>query len=179
MGIEIVLLLWQNIHLKALLRQRMINYLRRYTSLEIGDKAPDFRIRILGGETFHLSKLRGSGALLLFFSTRCPACDLELEFWREIYAEITGLSGIEVLGVCRDNPDSTRIYVTAHQLPFKVAADPSLEVFELYRVRMVPQAYLIGPEGTIQVKVTGARNRSERRQLQSAIKKIREEILGQ
>ena len=55
--------------------------------LEIGDKAPDFKLNTLEGETLQLSDFRGERIMLNFWATWCPPCRQEMPDMERFYKE--------------------------------------------------------------------------------------------
>ncbi len=55
--------------------------------LEIGDRAPDFKLNTLEGETLQLSDFRGERVMINFWATWCPPCRQEMPDMERFYQE--------------------------------------------------------------------------------------------
>ena len=55
------------------------------TGLEAGNKAPDFELKTLAGETAKLSSFKGKKVMLNFWATWCPPCKAEMPAMQKFY----------------------------------------------------------------------------------------------
>ncbi|MBI3040282.1 MAG: TlpA family protein disulfide reductase, partial [Chloroflexi bacterium] len=51
----------------------------------IGNRAPDFQLQTLTGQTVSLSGLRGKPVLINFWATWCPPCKYEMPFLQQVH----------------------------------------------------------------------------------------------
>ena len=102
------------------------------TTLQPGDKAPDFTAQNQNGETVKLSDYKGKKVVLYFYpkddTTGCTAeaCNL-----RDNYSDLKA-KGYEVIGVSIDTVKSHDKFVKKYDLPFTLVADPDKKIVEDY-----------------------------------------------
>lgn len=78
----------------------------KYTSVKVGDPAPDFALQTLGGETIRLSSYKGKKVVLLdFWATWCNVCKKELPTINKDYKKYRD-QGYEVLSVVLNASDA-------------------------------------------------------------------------
>lgn len=103
-------------------------------ALEVGDKAPSFKLKNQDGETVTLSELKGKSIVLYFYpkddTSGCTkeACNFRDEFpkFKKIKAEIIGISA--------DSVKSHKKFAEKYDLPFDLLSDESKDVVEKYGV---------------------------------------------
>lgn len=110
-------------------------------ALEIGKKAPKFKLPASNGEILSLADCRGSHVVLFFYpkdmTATCTqqACDL-----RDVYGEIRQQNAI-VLGISTDSVKSHRNFIAQKELPYLLLADEHHEVCEKYGVWQLKKLY--------------------------------------
>ncbi|WP_256004247.1 thioredoxin-dependent thiol peroxidase [Pedobacter deserti] len=104
------------------------------TQLKAGQKAPDFIEKDQNGNMVSLSQFKGKIVILYFYpKDDTPGCTAEACNFRDNYESLIG-KGIVVLGVSIDDEKSHQKFVTKHNLPFPLLADPDKKLVELYGV---------------------------------------------
>jgi len=102
--------------------------------LEVGQKAPDFKVKDTGGNTVELSKLRGKKVVLYFYpKDDTPGCTKEACSFRDGYG-VFQKRGIAVLGVSLDDQKSHQAFTAKYNLPFPLLADTDAKVSTAYGV---------------------------------------------
>ncbi|MCS6885092.1 MAG: thioredoxin-dependent thiol peroxidase [Acidobacteriota bacterium] len=102
--------------------------------LEIGTKAPDFRLRDQNGQEVTLESLRGRKVVLYFYpKDDTPGCTKEACAFRDSFEEFKS-RGVEVLGVSVDDEESHRKFIEKYSLPFRLLADVNKQVVQAYGV---------------------------------------------
>jgi peroxiredoxin len=93
----------------------------------------------------------GRSQVLFFFTTSCPKCAAILPEWKTLSERIAADSGhnIDVVGVSLSSADSTREYVAANALPYRVVRLTDLKSKRLFRVKGVPMTLVLNWEGQI------------------------------
>ncbi|MDT8401029.1 MAG: redoxin domain-containing protein [Bacteroidales bacterium] len=120
--------------------------------VRVGDTAPDFLIREVGGEEYKLSDLRGNVVMLQFTASWCSVCRKEMPYiekdlWQEKKDE-----GLKVIGIDRDEPPETvRKFKSDMGISYPLALDPGAEIFGLYAQKSagVTRNVIIDREGKI------------------------------
>jgi peroxiredoxin len=128
------------------------------TMLELGTKAPDFRLPdVVSGRTVSLEDFAGAKALLVMFICRhCPFVkhvEGELARIGRDYAE----SGLGIVAISSndaethpdDAPDGLREQAERLGLTFPYLYDESQDAAMAYRAACTPDFYLFGADGTL------------------------------
>lgn len=99
-----------------------------------GQKAPAFAAPDQSGKTIRLSAYKGQKLILYFYpkdmTSTCTvqACNLR-DYHRELIKK-----GWAVVGVSPDDVDSHQKFVSKHDLPFALLADPEQKILNFYGV---------------------------------------------
>jgi thioredoxin-dependent peroxiredoxin len=124
--------------------------------LKAGTKAPDFALPDQDGKERTLPGLLGSQPLLLYFypADFTPGCTQEACDFRDLHARILA-TGLRVVGVSPQSPESHRRFREKHALPFTLLSDEHKTAIRAYDVDgplgigVRRATYLIGPDGRI------------------------------
>lgn len=122
--------------------------------IAIGEKAPDFELETLTGDTVKLSDYRGKKVMLNFWATWCPPCKEEMPDMEQLYQE----NGEEVviLAVNIDPQLNVQKFVSEMGITFPVLLDEKDEVNTKYQVLTIPTTYFIDKQGIIRNKYLSA-----------------------
>ena len=131
------------------------------TTLQEGDKAPDFELPTDGGGTINLSHFHGRKVVLYFYpKDNTPGCTTEaIDFSAALgaFAEAEAV----VIGISPDSVASHDKFKAKHDLGVILAADPERKVIERYgawgekmmygrtTMGVIRSTFLIGADGTI------------------------------
>jgi thiol-disulfide isomerase/thioredoxin len=76
----------------------------------IGSQAPDFELKLLGGEgkTMRLSSLKGKAVIVNFWATWCEPCKIEMPWLVELQKKY-GSQGLQIIGVAVDDTEEKNI----------------------------------------------------------------------
>ncbi|MBI4055920.1 MAG: thioredoxin-dependent thiol peroxidase [Elusimicrobia bacterium] len=140
--------------------------------LEIGDKAPDFKLKDDADKEVSLSDFKGKTLVLYFYpKDDTPGCTKEACDFRDNYKRFQS-KNTAILGVSRDSTDSHSKFKKKYNLPFPLLADEGGKMTEDYGVWLEKSMYgkkymgierttfIIDPSGSIReiirkVKVDG------------------------
>ena len=101
-------------------------------SIQVGDKAPDFKVNDQDGKEVSLSEFKGKKVVLYFYPRdNTPGCTAEACNLRDNY-EALQEAGYEVLGVSTDDESSHQKFIEKQKLPFRLLADTDKEIHEKY-----------------------------------------------
>ncbi len=129
--------------------------------IDVGLKAPPFRLRDHSGNRVTLASLRGQWVVLYFYPRDdTPGCTTEA---CEFTVGIAGLRrlGAIVVGCSPDSPDAHRAFVSKHKLKHTLLSDPTHATMEKYgawgkkvlygrtSVGVIRSTVLIDPDGNV------------------------------
>ncbi len=126
-----------------------------------GDKIPDFTLPLFSGYEYQgnnqvkLSDLRGKVVVINFWASWCKPCEqeaAELQQAWEIYqpGEEVVFLGIDYV----DTEPEARAYLKKFGITFPNGPDMGTRVSQLFRIKGVPETYIIDRQGVLQyVKV--------------------------
>lgn len=124
--------------------------------VEIGDKAPDFMLETLDGETLQLSDFQGERVMINFWATWCPPCKQEMPDMERFYQEHDPVILSVNLTDGEMNTEQVGQFIQELELTFPVLLDREGEVSNLYRIQPIPMTYMVDAKGIIQFKSFGA-----------------------
>jgi len=124
------------------------------SGLSIGEKAPDFQLKTLTGDTVKLSDLKGKKIMLNFWATWCPPCKAEMPEMEQFSKQI-GKDTV-ILAVNIDPQLDVQAFVDENKITFPILLDAEDKVNETYQVISIPTTYFIDTNGFIQNKYTGS-----------------------
>ncbi|OAB58785.1 alkyl hydroperoxide reductase [Phormidium willei BDU 130791] len=126
------------------------------TTINVGDRAPNFTLKNQNGESVSLSDFKGHKAVVLYFYPKddTPGCTAESCAFRDSYTTFSD-AGAEVIGISGDSVSSHQQFAQKHNLPFTLLSDQGNQVRKLYGVPatlfILPGrvTYVIDKEGVI------------------------------
>lgn len=129
--------------------------------LEIGTKAPDFKLKDQNGDERSLSEFKGQKVILYFYpKDMTSGCTKQACGFAERYPQIREKDAV-VLGVSKDSVASHKKFEEKYGLPFPLLSDEKLEVIQAYDIwkektnygkkymGIVRSTYLIDEKGII------------------------------
>lgn len=142
------------------------------TELQIGTKAPDFSLPVVGGDTVSLAQFASRKVVLFFYpKDNTEGCTLEARDFSRL-KEAFEAEGAVVIGMSPDSVKKHENFTKKHELTVPLAADEDMAILSAYGVwqeksmygrkymGVVRTTFLIGEDGTIlniwpKVKVAG------------------------
>lgn len=102
------------------------------SNADVGQQAPDFKLRDGSGQDWGLANQRGKVVVLLFYpGDETPICTRQMCSVRDRWADYSE-TGAEVVGISTDSVESHRDFATHHKLPLRLLSDAGGEVARLY-----------------------------------------------
>ena len=110
-------------------------------ALEIGDRAPSFKLETDGGEDVTSASLRGKPYVLYFYpKDDTSGCTKEAIAFSENARKFASL-GITVIGVSKDSVESHEKFRKKYSLKLHLASDPEKQTAEEYGVWVQKKLY--------------------------------------
>jgi len=111
------------------------------TTLQVGDKAPPFKLEADGGGEVSLSGLKGKTVVLYFYpKDDTSGCTAEaIAFSKD--AKAFKQAGAVVIGVSKDSVASHDKFKTKHKLDLTLASDEDIKVAQAYGVWVEKSMY--------------------------------------
>ncbi len=125
--------------------------------IKTGDRAPDFELKTIEGETVRLSDLKGKVVFVNLWATWCPPCRAEMPEMVRFYRDHSSKK-VEILAVNLTDSDSekeVKKFAQAYKLNFPVLLDPDGKVGNTYKTVTIPTTFIINEKGIIEQKHIG------------------------
>ena len=102
--------------------------------LEIGTKAPDFKLEDKDGNLISLSDFKNKKVVLYFYPRdNTPGCTKQACAFRDSYEEFKS-KDVVIIGISKDSVKSHSNFATKYELPFILLSDPDLYAIKAYDV---------------------------------------------
>ncbi len=119
-------------------------------TLQIGDTAPPFSMREIGGRTVDLEQYRGKVVVLYFWASCCLDTLKLIEPYYEQHRQ-----EIEVIAVNDNDAAATAAYARSNKITFTMLADKPMKLFNAYKAKGFPTIYIVDRSGVIREKIIG------------------------
>ncbi len=128
----------------------------------VGAKAPNFQAMSLPDTSVKksLADYKGNVVMVNVWATWCAPCRAEMPSMEQLYKEYEG-RGFKVVAVSIDDvngQDGIRAFASELGLTFDILHDPTGTIQQLYQTTGVPETIIVGRDGVVRNKVTGAVN---------------------
>ncbi len=132
--------------------------------VKVGEKAPNFTIKLTTGEELTLDSLRGKVVMLQFTASWCGVCRKEMPFIeKDIWLKHKNSPNFALIGIDRDEPlDVVNKFIEATGVTYPIGLDPNADIFAQYALRKsgITRNVLIDRNGNI-VMLTRLFNETE------------------
>ena len=121
------------------------------------EKAPDFSIETLRGDSFRLSEHRGEVVVLNFWATWCPPCREEIPMFVDLQREL-GEEGLQFVGVALERsagPEKVRAFAEKMNINYPIGMGTGRIAKKYGGVRGLPMTFIIGTDGTVEGHIPG------------------------
>ncbi len=164
MGVEILLLVRENQKLRSALSHPE----NPFKTLDPGEKVPSLFGINLDGIDFKIEYPSKERTILVWFSPACPACEENLEFWKETYHNYSS-ENLRFIGVTDFGKDKTAEFVQRNQLEFPILIVSNLSLLDHYKVEVIPQIILIDTNGIVQKVWAGSLTGKNKKEIQGML----------
>ena len=117
---------------------------------KVGEKAPELTIvKWIGGEAVHPTAADGKTVYVVeFWATWCPPCRKSVPHLNKLQEQYKD-KGLVIVGVTDDEPGKVEAFYKEMKMAYRVALDKNSETMKRYGIEGIPQAFLVGRDGTI------------------------------
>ncbi|MGM0846013.1 MAG: thiol-disulfide oxidoreductase ResA [Bacillota bacterium] len=138
--------------------------------LKAGDKAPDFVLQDMEGNSHRLSDYEGQGVFLNFWGTWCKPCEKEMPYMEKQYQAYKD-QGVQILAVnVGESEFLVNKFIDEYDLTFPVVVDSEKDVQSAYGIKPLPTTLLVDKEGRIERIITGEMSDEDIKQHMESIK---------
>lgn len=115
----------------------------------VGSPAPDFTLTTFEGRQIPLSSLKGQVVLVNFWASWCKPCEQEASELEQAY-RMYEPQGVIFLGVNYVDTEAEALaYLDRFDISYPNGPDLGTRISQSFRIRGVPESYVIGPDGRI------------------------------
>ncbi|MDR4506328.1 MAG: redoxin domain-containing protein [Candidatus Scalindua sp.] len=120
---------------------------------------PPFSLTDMEGNQFSLNEAEGKAVIIHFWATWCESCREELPALEETWKKLRGMD-FQVVGIVsdKDSAGAVRDFVSKQNLTFPILVDSMGKTYQSYLVKVLPTTYIVGKDGKIASRATGAIN---------------------
>lgn len=118
-------------------------------SIGVGSRVPDFTLTTFEGEQIRIADLRGQVVLLNFWASWCTTCELEARELEEVF-QMYKDRGVVFLGIDYiDTEPEALAYLEQYGITYPNGPDLGTRISQAFRIRGVPETYIVDPEGRV------------------------------
>jgi peroxiredoxin len=118
---------------------------------------PEIQFETIDGELLKTEDLKGKVVFYNFSFAVCQPCIAQKEGLKELYKKFAS-DDMLFITITFDNNETIRQFQAAHGMQFKVISIETKEIMRHFGVTSYPTNYLVGIDGTIIMKKTGAKS---------------------
>ena len=136
-------------------------------------KAPDFSMLDIKGNTVKLSEMEGKPVVLNFWASWCPPCKIEMPDFDKVYRELGSEVNFMMVDLADGNQETVEKgsqYIKDNGFSFPVYFDTKQEGAYMYGIRSIPTTLFIDKDGYV---ITGAQGAIDEDLLRQGIEFIR------
>jgi cytochrome c biogenesis protein CcmG/thiol:disulfide interchange protein DsbE len=125
-------------------------------SVTTKEAAPEFKLALLDGNSFHMGGHKGKPVLINFFASWCLPCREEMPAIEKIAGEYQP-KGVVFVAVSTDDTDANaRDFVKKYGVTIPLGIDRSTEIQKAYGLYGIPTTYFVDKQGMVNYFHSGA-----------------------
>jgi len=128
----------------------------------IGERAADFKLQTLDGESVALQSLHGSVVVLDFWATWCLPCRVEFPAIEKIRSEFGG--AVRFYGISDESPATVKKFVEESRYKMPMLLDGNREMHRRYGIHKIPVLFVIDRDSVVRREFVGTQSESELRE---------------
>jgi peroxiredoxin len=126
--------------------------------VDVGQRAPDFRVVTETGKTVTPKSFGGKLLVLNFWATWCPPCVEETPSLNEMARQMAS-QGVVVVAVSVDRNDKAyKAFLDRMKVGFETSRDPESNISASFGTFKIPETYVITPDGKVVEKYIANQN---------------------
>ncbi|WP_452601115.1 TlpA family protein disulfide reductase [Pontimicrobium sp. MEBiC06410] len=126
---------------------------------ETGEKALDFIVSDIEGNTTKLSNLKGKVVVLNFWFTKCGPCVMEIPSLNNVVDTFKS-EAVVFIAITFNKKDPVKQFLKEHKFDYKIAPNAN-DIITMYGVQSYPTNIVINQKGEIVLKELGYRTNIE------------------
>jgi cytochrome c biogenesis protein CcmG, thiol:disulfide interchange protein DsbE len=118
--------------------------------VSVGQDAPDFELTTFDGKTFSKKDFTGKVLILHFWSSWCSSCEVEAAILETVWQNYNIENNVIVLGIdYMDTETEALEFLRAQKINYANGPDTGTSISNAYRIRGVPETFIVDPNGRI------------------------------
>jgi peroxiredoxin len=132
-------------------------------------KAPDFTLKNLSGESVSLPSLAGKTVVIDFWAMWCKSCKEAFQELNKIQLEFAD-KGVVVMGINLEkaNPEKVKAFAQKAGIAYTILLDPDGTTAKLYNVKGVPSLAIVNARGNL-VKTFRGLNKDTEKEIRQTL----------
>ncbi|RPJ40648.1 MAG: TlpA family protein disulfide reductase [Chloroflexi bacterium] len=119
-------------------------------SIAVGDKVPNFSLTTFDGKPFSSDQYAGKVVLVNFWASWCKPCEQEARELEEAYQQYKNKGDVVFVGLAYvDTEPNSLAYLEKFGITYANGPDLATKVSQMFRVRGVPETYVIDRQGRL------------------------------
>jgi len=124
--------------------------------ITLNQKVPPFTLTTFDGQTINTADHAGKLVVVNFWASWCNPCEQEAADLERAWQVYKDSGRVVFLGVDYvDTEPEARAYLAKFAITYPNGPDLRTSISQMFRIRGVPETYIIGPDGTLKYQKIG------------------------